>query len=57
MQPIIIDSLAPTPTNSDRDLDDFAQQCEHCGSIMFVLTLANRIKCYECEQFFVMKDD
>jgi len=44
------------PTEQERNPDDYAWRCPHCGGITFVLTLSNRLRCFECEEFFVVDD-
>ncbi|WP_156428736.1 hypothetical protein [Magnetospirillum sp. XM-1] len=40
----------------ERDPDDYARPCSHCGGITFVITLSNRLKCFECEEFLKVDD-
>lgn len=44
------------PSDRERNPDDYARKCPHCGGINFVITLTNRLKCYECEEFFEIID-
>jgi ribosomal protein S27AE len=41
----------------DRDPDDYARPCPHCGGITFVITLSNRLKCFECDEFLMVDED
>ncbi|WP_158303952.1 hypothetical protein [Paramagnetospirillum magneticum] len=45
--------IANHQEESERNPDDYARPCPHCGGITFVITLSNRIKCFECEEFFI----
>ena len=40
----------------ERDPDDYARPCPHCGGITFVITLSNRLKCFECEEFLMVDE-
>ncbi len=44
------------PDDRERNPDDYAKKCPNCGGITFVITLANRVRCFECEVFFRQSD-
>jgi len=46
------DNLIRFPNERERNPDDYARRCPHCGGITFVITLRNIIRCFECESFF-----
>lgn len=46
------DNLIRFPDDRERNPNDYGQRCPRCGSAIFFITLADRIRCYECEDFF-----
>ena len=51
------DNLIRFPSDSERNPDDYAKRCPHCGGITFVITITDRIRCFECESFFDFDDE
>jgi hypothetical protein len=48
----INDNVIRLPNDRERNPDDYAKRCPHCGGITFVITLADHIRCFECEEFY-----
>ena len=44
------------PSDRQRNPDDYARTCPHCGGITYVLTLSNRLKCFECDEFLTVDE-
>ncbi len=51
------DNVIPFPDDRKRNPDDYAQRCPHCGSATFWITLKNRLRCFECEEFFEWNEE